>query len=136
VFKGNGRLEEARDFLKKCLDSKIVHFDKRWADEMIEIERQIEFKKMPVTPTEVFYHEAADHYKAQDIQKEYQALQKFMAGSTDGLIPDMIEQVKARLVEIESSNLLLRHPVQEPAGPQVTGPHPVDPKSGVSAGSN
>lgn len=136
VFKGNGRLDEAKGFLQKCLDAKIVHFDKKWADEMAELDKQIEFKKMPVTPTEVFYHEAADHYKAKDLQREYQALQKFMQGSTEGLIQDMISQVKARLVEIESSGLLRDYPVSGQSGPQVTGFDPVDPSAGVSAGSN
>lgn len=136
VFKGNGRLVEARDFLKKCLDAKVVHFDKKWTEELTVIEGQLAAQKLPVTPTEVFYHEAADHYNAKDIQKEYQALQKFMQGSTDGLIPEMITQVKARLLEIESNNLLLLHPLPGPAGPEVIGPHPIDPKPGVSAGSN
>jgi len=122
--------------LKKCLDAKIVHFEGRWADEMKELDSRIEAQKHPVTPTEIFYHEAADHYKANDVAKEYQALKKFMEGDTAGLIPDMITQVKARIVEIESSGLLLHHPVQEPTGPKIAGPHSVDPKSGVSAGSN
>jgi hypothetical protein len=136
LFKSSGRLKEARDFLKKCLDAKVVHFEKRWNDELKEIDSKLEVQKKPVTPTELFYHEAADHYKARDIQREYQALKKFMEGDTSGLIPEMITQVKARLVEIESSGLLRDYPVSGQSGPQVTGLDPVDPKPGVSAGSN
>lgn len=137
VFKGSGRLGEARDFLKKCLDAKIVHFDKKWTEELAELEKNIELQKHPVTPTEMFYHKAADHFKANDIQKEYQALQSFMKGDTAGLIPEMITQVKQRIAEIESSNnVQLHNSSTEPTRPKITGTHPVDSSAGVSAGSN
>ena len=137
VFKGNGRLKEARDFLKKCLDAKVVHFEKRWSDELKEIETRIELQKNPVTPTELFYHEAADHYKAGSTNLEIQALKSFMAGDTTGLIPDMITQVKARLVELESKNCVLGdHPLPGPERPEASGSHPVDQGTGLSAGKN
>ena len=136
VFKGGGRFTEARDFLKKCLDAKIVHFDKKWKEEFDVLEKQIESGKTPIRPTELFYHEAADHYKAGSSNLEMQALQSFMKGDTAGLIPEMIEQVKTRLAELESSNLLSNHPVQGQSGPEITRPNPVDSGSGVSTGSN
>lgn len=136
VFKGNGRLGEARDFLRKCLDAKIVHFDKKWGEELKSLDEQIAMINNPVKKTELFYHEAADHYKVGDVSKEYQALKNFMTGDTAGLIPEMITQVKQRIAEIESSNILSNHPVSGQTGPQITGVNPVDTKPGLSAGTN
>lgn len=134
VFKGNERLQEARDFLKKCLDAKIVHFDKKWNEELVLLDAKIQAQKNPVTPTELFYHQAADHFKAGNTSLEKQALENFMKGDTAGLIPEMITQVKQRLVELDSFQLC--NPVQEPTRPEVTGLNPVDKGAGLPPRTN
>jgi hypothetical protein len=137
VFKGNGRLAEAKGFLENCLKGKVVHFESRWQEELKQLTDMIEAQKTPVRQTELFYHQAADHYKAGNKDLELQALRAFMAGDTAGLIPEMITQVKARLAELEQQNSVLVHnPVQGPTGPEVTGPNPVNPVTGVPTGSN
>ena len=137
VFKGNGRLAEAKTYLENCLKSKVVHFEQRWTEELKLLNAQIEQEKTPVKPTEMFYHQAADHYKSGSTSLELQALRSFMAGDTTGLIPEMITQVKARLEELESANRVqLHNSCPEPQRPEVTGPHPVDSRAGVPAGSN
>ena len=137
VFKGNGRLSEARDFLRKCMDAKIVHFDKKWGEELKQLDDQITSVNSPVRKTELFYHEATDHYKAGDTAKEMQALKNFMLGDTAGLIPEMITQVKARLVELESANnIQLHNPVSEPPRPEITGLNPVNQGTGLPPVSN
>lgn len=125
VFKGNGRLGEAKDFLKRCLDAKVVHFDKKWREEMVELEKMMDAQKVAVRPTELFYHEAADHFKNKDIIKERECLEKFLNSDTAGLIPEMITQVKQRLAEIESANKLC-DTSQEPKRPETPGSSPLN----------
>lgn len=119
VFKGNGRLAEAKEFLKRCLDAKVVHFDKKWKEEMTQLDDMIEASKKGTT--ESFYYQAADHYKVGDTAKEHIALKTFMSSDTKGIIPEMIEQVKQRLAEIEGSTNILRHSEQEQKGKETAG---------------
>ena len=140
VFKGNGRLVEARDFLKKCLDAKVVHFDKRWTEELAQLDAQLSARTTmdsPARQTEQLYYQAAELYKHGSTALELQVLRAFMVGDTAGLIPDMITQVKARLAELEKQDSVqLHNPVQEPTRPEVAGTGPVDQGTGVPAGSN
>jgi tetratricopeptide (TPR) repeat protein len=137
VFKRSGRLQEARDFLKKCLEAKVVHFEQRWKDELTQLEAQLSIQQNPVKPTELFYHEAADHFKNGKVDLELQALKKFMAGDTAGIIPEMITQVKARILEIEgNNNLQLHNTVSQPARPETLGASPINTSSGLSATAN
>lgn len=137
VFKGNGRLTEARDFLKKCLDAKVVHFENKWKEEFDQLELIIANSGKPVTSTEMFYHSAAEHYKNKDIKREYECLKTFLSSDTAGLIPEMISQVKQRLGEIESGNILQLHnsvPGQE--RPEAPRPDQINPEPILPAGSN
>ena len=132
VFKGNGRFEEARDFLKRCLDAKVVHFDKKWKEEFDQIEKIISIQKTTNPNGVDQYNKAAEHYSKKETDLELQCLRNFMAGDTSGLIPEMISQVKARLAELESSNpVQLYNPVQEPKRPEASGLDPIDPVTGV-----
>lgn len=136
VFKGHGQLQQARDYLKKCLDCKIVHFEKRWNEELVQLDTMLAMKNNATKPTEMFYHEAAEQYKAGNVALELQALKNFMAGDTSGLIPEMIEQVKARLSELEANPVFLHNPVPGQKRPEVAGPNPVNPGSGLPTGTN
>lgn len=114
VFKSNGKLAEAKDFLQKCLNAKVVHFEDRWTKEMEELNKILEAQKKPPTPTEMNYHQAADHYAKKEHDKELMCLEKFMVSDTSNVIPEMIQQVKQRIAEIKSGNLgggsMPRHP--------------------------
>lgn len=135
VFKGHGQLEMARDFLKNCLNAKVVHFEKKWGDELIELEKHIEFQKNPVKPTELNYHEAADHYKNGSTQLEIECLKKYLEGDTTGLIPEMTEQVKQRLAELDTQNLG-SHPLPQSKGPASSRPDSVDQGTGLPPTQN
>lgn len=41
IFRANGRLQEALDFLKKVMDAKIVHFEDKWREELLNFENQL-----------------------------------------------------------------------------------------------
>jgi len=45
AFKSAGALDQAKVFLQKCLDSKIVHFHEQWDKEMKDLEIEIERRK-------------------------------------------------------------------------------------------
>lgn len=45
LFRSNGMLEMAKDYLQKCLNAKTVHFKARWEEEMKDLDRHIEIKK-------------------------------------------------------------------------------------------
>jgi hypothetical protein len=106
VFKSNGRLKEAHGFLKNCLNAKVVHFEKRWTEEFVALESDMRTKGLlQAPPPQSFYEEAAKHYQAKNVDLEKQALEKFLESDTQGIIPEMIKQVKERLNEINSKNL-------------------------------
>lgn len=136
VFKGSGRLQEARDFLKKCLDSKVVHFEKRWKEEFEQIETALENQKNPVLPVETLYHEAADHFVKKDTVKELECLKKFIESDLTGIIPEMVVQVKQRITEIESDNLQLHNSMSKPTGQETVGINTVNSDTGLSTRSN
>jgi hypothetical protein len=116
VFKGNGRLSDAKDYLERCLNAKVVHFEKRWREELEQLNVAIEHSKTPMKSTELFYHDAGEHFKKNDTAREHECLKKFLSSDTTGLIPEMISQVKQRLAEIESAQNQLLHPMQEQTG--------------------
>ena len=68
------------------------------------------------------YNEAAKAYQTGNTALELECLRKFTASSTDGILPEMIAQVKQRLSELEKNANQLCHPVQGPQGPEITGP--------------
>ena len=50
IFRSNGHLGMARDYLVKCLNAKVVHFPDQWGRELADIEREL-----------VKYQSMADH---------------------------------------------------------------------------
>lgn len=113
MFRTNGRLEEAKGFLQKCLDSKIVHFDKRWQEEMVSLDSKIKAQSQaPSSPQHLkMFDDAKLCFENKDLLGEHQILTKFLEGSTDGILPEMITSVKGRLAEIERDNIQLRNPL-------------------------
>jgi len=132
VFKGQGRLQDAKDFLRKCLDAKVVHFEKRWNEEYVQLETLMQTQSSPLTgPASAVYQAAAEYYKANDHVHELECLEKFLASDTTGVIPIMIEEIKKRIGQIKSDNLV-RDSLPKPEGPVTVGPHSVDSGSGLS----
>ena len=41
LVKTAGQLEQSREFLKKCMDAKVVHFEEHWKREMVELDKAI-----------------------------------------------------------------------------------------------
>jgi len=106
VFKGNGRLKEAHGFLKNCLNSKIVHFEKRWKEEFVALESTMLAKGLLAPPgAQAKYEEAAKHFQEKNHPLEKQALEEFLKGDLKDINPEMVKQVKGRLAELNSQNL-------------------------------
>lgn len=97
IFKGNGRLIEARDYLKNCLNAKVVHFKERWEKELAEINEKIEKPK----EADSIFNKAREHFEKQEFDKEKDCLLKLVT-LTDGTIrPEIMEGLKKRLGEIK-----------------------------------
>jgi hypothetical protein len=106
IFKGNGRLNEAKQFLSKCLDSRVVHFEKRWKEEMADLDKLIGMQNNPNKRPVELYNQAAQFFNEKDTVKERECLIEFLKSSTDGILPEMITQVKTRLTQIDSQNIV------------------------------
>ena len=107
VFKGNGRLKEAHGFLKNCLNSKIVHFEKRWKEEFVALESTMLAKGLLAPPgAQAKYEEAAKHFQEKNHPLEKQALEEFLKGDLKDINPEMVKQVKGRLAELNSSDIV------------------------------
>lgn len=110
VFRGNGRLQEAYDFLNRCLNAKVVHFRERWEKERDEMKKILDSAiQVPVVGKEqqqMILNSAGQAFVAKDTKTELFCLKEFLRTGTDGIHPEMISQVTKRITELEASSAL------------------------------
>ena len=108
VFRGNGRLQEAWQFINNCLNAKVVHFKDRWVQEREELKKIMEGQQL--TPKvenqtqQVFMDSACQAFNAKDPKTELYCLQEFLKQGTDGILPEMLDKVQKRIEELEKFN--------------------------------
>lgn len=110
VFKSNGRNAEALQYIKKCLDAKIVHFKDRWQKEHDELQNALQVKIEPVPDSQVpewqkVFDEARLFFNAGNVEKEKEILLKLAAMATDGMPQEIINGLQKRIKEIEPNNV-------------------------------
>lgn len=102
MFKANGRLGEAKTFLENCLKAKVVHFQKRWEEELAQLNTQITTQNQPPQVPEAvkLYQEARFHYEKGDIIKEEEVIRKVLEMPSNQVMPDIHAGLNQRLQEI------------------------------------
>lgn len=99
IFKANGRLAEAKTFLENTLKAKVVHFEKRWKEELEQLNTQM---NPPVTEVDRLYNDAKSLFEQGKFSEEEEILKKILTMPTNNILPQAMEGLKMRLGEIEA----------------------------------
>ena len=132
VFKGSGKFHEAKDFLTKCLNAKVVHFEDRWKDEMVRLDELI---GKTSSPHDELFQKAKKAFEERNPELELQMIDQYLATPSPNIPQDVLTGMKNRQLELRNA-LQHSNPMPEQAGPVTPGSDPVDQKPGLPAGSN